>query len=209
MISRGVIATVCRLVSPVWVIGRHTSLAWLAGGLILLAATGAEAHPRGFHKKVVLTAWRTRLEGLLSLDADGAERTRGLRAAADADGDKKLSKDELKALQERVVKLATESLKLDISGAKVPVEVKEAKLNVHGDFTVSDAGLSVAVLMVMRHPHAVTPGMTLTVEDRAPDLSHVSVEVFQATGGDAGAELTKGELLPAQKLKVRLGALTD
>lgn len=188
---------------------RHGVLTALVGAALWLASDRAEAHPRGFHKKVVLTAYRTRLEGLVSLDADGAERTRGLRAAADLDGDKKLSKDELKALQDRLLKLATESLELDISGAKVPVEVKEVKLNVHADFTVSDAGLSVAALLVMKHPHAVTPGMTLTVKDRAPDLSHVAVEVFQATGGDGGAELTKGELLPAQKLKVRLGSLVD
>ena len=177
---------------------------------LLLFAGVAEAHPRGFHKKLVLTAYKTRLEGLLSMDCDGGERTRGLRAAADVDGDQKLSKAELKALQARLVKLATESLKLDISSAKVAVEVKEAKLNVRGDFTVSDAGLSVAVLMVMKHPHSVTPGMTLTVEDRAPDLSHVGLEVYQATGGDGGTgEASKVELENGQKHQVRLGVLVD
>jgi hypothetical protein len=175
----------------------------------LLVGTAVDAHPRGFHKKLVLTAYKTRLEGLLAMDADGGERTRGLRAAADTNGDQKLSKDELKGLQDRLVKLATESLKLDISSAKVAVEVKDAKLNVRGDFTVSDAGLSLAVLLVMKHPHAVTPGMTLTVEDRAPDLSHVALEVFQATGGDAGAEVSKVELENRKKHQVRLGVLVD
>jgi hypothetical protein len=180
-----------------------------AAVVFALLAVTADAHPRGFHKKLVLTAYRARLEGLMSMDADGAERTRGLRAAADADGDGKLSKSELKQLQDRVVKLAIGSLKLEISGAKIPVEVKDAKLNVHGDFTVSDSGLSVAVLLMMKHPHEVTPGMTLVVEDRAPDLSEVPVEVYQARTGDAGVEVQKAELKVGDKMKVRLGPLAD
>ena len=69
------------------------ALRLLLVALVLMAGV-VEAHPRGFHKKLVLTAYRTRLEGLMTMDADGAERTRGLRAAADTDGNGKLSQDE-------------------------------------------------------------------------------------------------------------------
>ena len=177
--------------------------------LVALAALTADAHPRGFHKKVVFTAYRTRIEGLLSMDVDGSERTRGLRAAADVDGDGKLSPAELKELRDRVVKLAIGSLKLEISGARIPIEVKDAKLNVHADFSTGDAGLSVAVLMVMKHPYEVKPGMTLVVEDRAPDLSDVPVEVYLAGAGDAGVLVEKSELKLGDKLSVRLGVLAD
>ena len=179
----------------------------LAAGLCCLAAS---AHPRGFHKKILFTAQRTSLEALVVMDVDGAERTRGLRAAADKDGNGKLSPAELQDLKQKVVAMATHALKLSMSGAPVPVVVQESKLSVHGDFGISDAGFSLAALLVMKHPQPVTPGLKLVIEDQAPDLSEVAVEVYQVTLADAGAaEPTRADLKPGEKLEVRLGALAD
>lgn len=178
----------------------------------LAASSGApaQAHPRGFHKKIVLNAYRTRLEGLVVLDVDGAERTRGLRAAADKNGDKKLSQDELKELEQRLTTLALGSLRLTISGAPVPVAAKLTKLDVKGDFGVSDGGLSVAAMLMVRHPAPVSPGMTLLIQDKSPDLSPVTVQVFMARSVDAGTlDAQQGELEAGKAFAVRLGQLID
>ena len=187
-----------------WVLG------WVVAGGAVLAPGVAEAHPKGFHKKVVLTVRLTSLEGLVVMDVDGSERTRGLRAAADRDGDRRLDAQEGKRLLATVQAMALRHLKVAVSGAPIPVAVKDAKLNLHGDHTVSDAGLSVALYLDQKHPHAVTPGLVLTVEDEAPDHGHVALEVHQAWGPDAGsAEPFQQELARGQRAEIRLGALTD
>jgi hypothetical protein len=58
------------------------------------------------------------------------------------------------------------------------------------------------------YPGPPIPGMSLVLKDESPDLSHVSVEVYQATEADGGAEApVVSELLAGDQLKVRLGRL--
>lgn len=175
---------------------------------VLLLGLSVQGHTAGFHKRLMLQVSRTALDGVLTMDVDSGERCAALRAGADLDHDGTLDAAERQKLKDRLTTMATRALVLDISGAKVAVVVKSAKLNLRDDFTAGTGGVSLALLLEMVHPYAVTPGMSLTVEDTAPDFSHVEIEVQQVPGADAGlTPASKGSLEPGQKLKVRLEAL--
>lgn len=168
------------------------------------------AHPQGFHKRVTLELWSTSISGLVVMDLDGGERCELLRAGADVNRDGVLDGAETKALKKKLTTLATRALKLWISGYPVAVEVKETKVTLKEDSRVSQTGVSVAVLLEMRHPYAVTAGMSLWLEDTAPDFSHVEIEVFQHGLTDAGAALPFQQSAQAgERVTVKLGALAS
>ena len=150
------------------------------------------------------------ITGLVVMDVDGGERCELLRAGADTNKDGELDGPETAALKKKLVTLATRALKLSLSGYPVPIVVKDAKVTRKEDPRVSKSGVSVAVLLEIQHPYAVTPGMTLTLEDTAPDFSTVEVEVYQHAAPDAGQEPAVQQTLPSgEALKVRLGALVS
>jgi hypothetical protein len=168
------------------------------------------AHPQGFHKRVTLELWSTSISGLVVMDIDSGERCELLRAGADTNRDGLLDQTETAALKKKLTTLATRALKLSISGYPVAVEVKETKVSLKEDSRVSKTGVSVAVLLQMRHPYAVTPGMSLALEDAAPDASHVEVEVFQHALADAGEEPAFRQSMGSkERVTVRLGALAS
>lgn len=180
-----------------------------SSALVALLLTGvAFGHPQGFHKKLVLTASLTALEGLVVMDVDAGERCRLIRQGADTNHDGVLDAPERQALKARLVAMATRKLSLSIAGAKVPVTVKESKLSLREDFGVGEGGLSVAVLLDMVHPHAVSVGMGLSIEDSAPDFSHVEVRVEQLPAPDAGVPTpVVKQLEDGERMTVRLEAL--
>jgi hypothetical protein len=175
----------------------------------LLAAT-ALAHPQGFHKKLTFTLTRTTVSGLVVMDVDSGSRCAVLRQAADADGDGRLKGAEVTQLKERLAAMALRTLKLGISGAATAVTPKESKLSLHEDPRVGEGGLSVAVLVELRHPHAVSEGLHFEVTDTSPDLSPVVVQVFQAAAKGATPEAPfEVELEAGKTASVRLGRLAD
>lgn len=176
----------------------------------MLLLTLVVAHPQGFHKRVSLELWATSITGLVVMDIDGGERCELLRAGADANHDGELDGPETAVLKKKLVTLATRALKLWISGYPVPVVVKDAKVTLKEDPRVSKTGVSVAVLLETEHPYAVTPGMSLWLEDTSPDFSEVEVEVFQHSAEDGGGpEPVKQAVASGARLKVRLGALVS
>lgn len=182
--------------------GRGAALA-----LLLLPAL-ALAHPQGFHKKLTFTLKKSTVTGLVVLDVDSGQRCAVLRQAADADGDGLVQGPEVTALKERLVGMALRTLKLGVSGAPIAVTGKDSKLSLRDDVRVGEAGLSVAVLVELTHPHAVSEGMTFEVTDTSPDLSPVVVQVFQAAAKGAAPEPPfQVELESGKTAKVRLGRL--
>jgi hypothetical protein len=176
---------------------------------LLLLSSAALAHPQGFHKKVVLNVSLYRVDGLIAMDVDGGERCRLIRDGADQNRDGKLSGDELKALEDKLVRMATRALKLSLSGFPVPFKIKETKIDLRKDHAVSETGVSVAVLIEDPHPAAVTVGTQLEIEDSSPDLSPVRFEVNQVPPADAGVEPpAQKDLESGVKWKVRLGPLS-
>lgn len=169
---------------------------------VVLAAT-AFAHPSGFHKKLTFTLTKTTVTGLVVMDVDSGERCRLLREASDEDRNGLLEGDEVAALKKRLVAMATRNLKLGLSGAPLPVEVKETKLSLREDKRANDSPLSVAVLIELKHPHEVSEGMQFEVEDTAPDLSTIVVQVVQ----ESAEPPLQVELESGKKTKVRLGKL--
>jgi len=168
------------------------------------------AHPQGFHKRVTLELKRTTVDGLIVMDLDGGERCELLRAGADTNRDGRLDPPEVTALKKKLTTLATLGLKLWISGYPVPLQIQQTKLSLKEDFRVSQSGVSVAVLLSMRLPYPVTPGMSLGLEDTAPDQSPVEIEVFQHGLGDAGAlPQVKRSVGPGERMTVPLGALAS
>ncbi|MCC6334349.1 MAG: hypothetical protein IT380_10225 [Myxococcales bacterium] len=183
-------------------LGRGATLA------LLLAASLAHAHPQGFHKKLTFTLTKTTVTGLLVMDVDSGDRCTVLRQAADANGDGLLQGAEVTALKERLASMAAKTLKLSISGAAIAVTAKETKLSLREDPRVGEAGLSVALLIELAHPHPVSEGMTFEVTDTSPDLSPVVVQVFQAAAKGAAPEAPfQGEVESGKTVKVRLGRL--
>ncbi|MEW5743223.1 MAG: hypothetical protein AB1938_30215 [Myxococcota bacterium] len=175
---------------------------------LLLAASLAHAHPQGFHKKLTFTLTKTTVTGLVVMDVDSGERCTVLRQAADADGDGVVKGAEVTALKERLTSMATRTLKLGVSGAAIAVTVKESKLSLREDPRVGEAGLSVAVLIELTHPHEVSEGMSFEVTDTSPDLSPVVVQVFQAAQKGTPPEAPfQSELEAGKTVKVRLGRL--
>ncbi len=182
----------------------------LAALLVALAPLSAWAHPQGFHKKLAFTLTKYGVQGLVVMDIDGGERCSLIRSGADANHDGVLSAHESGLLKKRLVALATSKVKLAFSGAPIALEVKESKINLHEDPRVGEGGLSVAILVDLVHPHDVREGMNFEVEDTAPDLSPVNLEVFQVPATDAGAlPPYVGELASGEKVQIRLGALAE
>lgn len=176
--------------------------------LVLLGAATAWAHPEGFHARFVFTLTKTAVTGLLVLDVDSGERCELLRAGADANHDGVLSKPERAALLTKLSSFLTKPLKLGISGYPLPLTVTESKLNLRDDDSVSRKGLSVALLLELKHPYEVSPGMHFEVETVTPDQSAVRLEVLQTPAKDEPAEPDFREEVPSGKrVRVRLGAL--
>jgi len=180
---------------------------WLAA-TVALVAFATEAHPEGFHAKYAFTLTKTTLVGLLVLDVDGGSRCELIRAGADADHDGKLSVPERRALETKLASFITRPLKLGISSAPLPLTIKESKLNLHDDPSVSKSGLSVALLLEVNHPYEISPGMHFELEASTPDQSHLRVEVVQAIAAGERPEPDFVEDVPSgKKVRVRLGLL--
>jgi hypothetical protein len=167
--------------------------------LVWLSASVALAHPQGFHVKLTFTLTPTTVTGLLLMDVDAGQRCLLLREAADESRDGLLDAGEVKGLERRLAAMLTRNLKLGISGAPIPVVVKETRLSLRDDPRANDAGFSVAVLIEVAHPHAVSPGMQFEVENVSPDLSAMTVEVLQA-----GAPASVAQVESGKKYAVRL-----
>ena len=177
---------------------------------LCLLATVAQAHPQGFHKRLVFTLTKTGGEGLVVMDVDSGDRCALIRAGADANKDGRLSPEETGALKQKLVAMATRALKLSFSSAPIAAVVKESKLSLREDLGVSTSGLSVAVLLDLSHPQEVTPGMRFEVEDTSPDLSTIRLQVFQASDGQEPAEPAFDAALESGKVaRVRLGSLAQ
>ena len=150
------------------------TLGWVA--LLGLLCGPGLAHPRGAHKKVILTVEQARVGVLLVLDLDGGERAQLLRAGADLDGDHVIRGPEVQGLRRRLVQVARSSFVLKLAGAVMALPEGEARLSLRQDPSVSETGLSVAVLSDLPLPAGIRAGMELVVSDRAPDGSPVDVE---------------------------------
>jgi hypothetical protein len=164
----------------------------------LLCALASWGHPQGFHKKLTFTLTKTKVSGLIVMDVDAGERCLLLREPADSNRDGVITGEEVTKLKERLVKLATRPLKLGISGAPLPLVIKDTKISLREDKRANDSALSVAILVEIDHPHAVSEGMQFEVEDASPDQSSVVLEVFQE-GSREQLELQSGV-----KSKVRI-----
>lgn len=168
---------------------------------VLLAATVAGAHPKGFHKKVIITVTQTRVSALVVMDVDSGDRCLLLREAVDSDRNKELAGEELTKLRDRVTKMATSALKLGLSGAPLVLQLKDSKLSLRDDKRANDSPLSVAILMELEHPSAISDSMTLEFTDTSPDQSTIVLQVFQE--GMAGAPF-EAEVKSGVKTKVPL-----
>jgi hypothetical protein len=153
-----------------------------------LLACSAAAHPKGFHKKVLVTLTHARVSALVVMDVDSGDRCLLLREAVDSNRDGKLEGEELGKLKERLVKMATSTLALGLSGAPLKLQVKDTKLNLREDPRANDSPLSVAVLLELDHKDAISPGMKLEFTDTAPDQSTVVLQVFQEGMAEAPFE---------------------
>lgn len=169
----------------------------------------AFAHPEGFHERLTFTVTRTTLTGLLVLDVDSGERCELLRAGADANHDGVLSASERSTLEKKLTSFILKPLKLSISSFPIPLTATETKLSLRGDQTVSRAGVSLALLLDVKHPYAVSPGMHLEVTASSPDLSTVRIEVLQATAKGADEPVFVQEVDSGKPVRVRLGVLVD
>lgn len=175
---------------------------------VALWVSPALAHPEGFHAKYAFTLTKTTLVGLLVLDVDGGERCELIRAGADADHDGVLSRPERRAVEAKLTSFITRTLKLGLSSYPLPLTIKEAKLNLHDDASVSKRGLSVALLLEVKHPYEISPGMHFELEAATPDQSHLRVEVVQAIAPGEPSVPDFAEDVPSgKKVRVRLGAL--
>ncbi|MFT3706998.1 MAG: hypothetical protein QM817_04945 [Archangium sp.] len=153
--------------------------------MLLLVATAAAAHPKGFHKKAIITLTHTRVSALVVMDVDSGDRCLLLREAVDSNRNGKIEGEEVAKLKERLVKMATSTLVLGLSGAPLKLTIKDTKLNLREDPRANDSPLSVAVLLELDHKDAVSSGMKLEFTDTSPDQSTVVLQVFQE--GMAGA----------------------
>jgi hypothetical protein len=176
----------------------------LAAALLVVGGV-AEAHPRGAHKKVILTVERTRVGVLLVLDVDGGARAQLLRAGADQDGDHLLRGAEVQGLRRRLAQVARGTFSLRIAGASLPVPDGEVRFSLRQDPTVSETGFSVAVLAEIPVPEGIRPGMELVVTDRAPDGSPVDVE-FQLDE-EQGMSRRVATVTEGADARVRVGSL--
>ncbi len=97
-----------------------------------------------------------------------------MRDGADANRDGVLEVQEVAALKDKLVRLATLALKLALSGYPVTWKVKQTKLDLRRDPLVTQTGVSVAVLFEAQLEVAIAPGTQLEVEDASPDSSPVA-----------------------------------
>jgi hypothetical protein len=176
---------------------------------LLLCSGAALAHPKGFHTKIAFSVSKFAVDGLLVMDVDGGDRCKLLRQGVDMNRDGVLEPEESELLKKKLVTMAMRALKVGISGAPVPLQVKDVKLSLREDRGAnSDTGLSVALMLEGTHPHAVTPGMNLEIEDSSPDFSPVVLEISALSSPDGGPEgLERYELPSGEKHTVRLGTL--
>ncbi len=172
-------------------------------GLLLLFSSLAFAHPTGFHKKLTVTLTKKTLSVLVMMDADSGERCLLLREAVDSNRDGFLAGDEVTKLKERLTRMAVSPLKFAISGAPLPVVVKESKISLREDKRANDSPLSVVVLIEIPLRPAPNEGSSLEITDTAPDQSAIALQVFQAKS-TAELELPSGVTTP-----VRIGVLSD
>ncbi len=180
----------------------------LTGLVVGLLACSANAHPEGFHPRYVFTLTRTGLTALLVMDVDSGERCELLRAGADANHDGLLSSGEKKALEKKLTSFVLRPLKVGVSSAPIPLVPAEMKLNLRNDSSVSRAGMSVALLIEVKHPWEVSPGMHFELETTTPDQGPLRLEVFQLPAPGADAEPRFAEDIPSgKKVRVRLGHL--
>lgn len=176
----------------------------LAAALVLAGGVAA-AHPRGAHKKIVLTVERSRVGVLLVLDLDGGERAQLLRVGADLDGDRLLRGEEVQGLRRRLVQVAKAAFSLRVGGALLPFPEGEVRLSLRQDPSVSESGLSVALLAELSVPEGIRPGMELVVTDRAPDGSPVDVEFH--LDEEQGTSRRVATITEGADARVRVGRL--
>lgn len=160
----------------------------------------AHAHPKGFHKRVTLTVSAQLLTALVVMDVDSGRQCLMLREAADSNRDGAVRGEEVTALKGRLAKLATQHLRVSLSGAEVSLNPKEAKLSLRDDLRTGDGPLSVAVLLEAPL-HRIHEGTTVELTDKAPDGSAVAVQIFQ----DTEEKPFEHELASGRSVQVRIG----
>ncbi len=184
-----------------WV-GRLVMAASLSVGLV--SGPVAEAHPRGFHKRVRVVVKPDVVEVLVTLDVDGGNRAALLRSNADSNHDGVLHEEEIARLKSELVTLCRRPLKLSISGHALRPEPVESKLSLRDDPRTGSEGLSLAVLFETKLPQPLFAGMELEVLDEAPDRSHVKVEAEQVLAGGAAGPWAEKDLKSGDRLQLRL-----
>ena len=187
---------------------RGKSAHWLAALILSAMPAVSTAHPAGFHERLALSVSRQAVDGLLVMDIDAGVTAKNIRAGADFDHDGVISPAERKALEKKLVGLATQGLKLGISGYPLTPKVTGVKMSMRDDPGANETGLSLALMLEAVVKTPIGEGMKLEVQAESPDKSHVIVEVSAVSGKDAGVEaLERKELGAGEKMTVRLGAL--
>lgn len=180
------------------------SIQILSSALLWLVSASVHAHPEGFHKRLALTVTRDGVDGLMTMDVDGGQRCELMRAGADSNRDGVLQPLEVKALKEKLLKLAMLALQMEVSGYMLTVQVLESKMSLKEEQRVAKGGLSVAVMLKADFPQKATAGLELRVRDVSPDESPVQIHVFPQLPGDGGSsadvskELNKDEVMRVQ-----------
>ena len=173
----------------------------------VLIASVAHAHAVGYHKRLSLVVSRSGVDGLLVMDVDTGENARLLRAQADLDHDGKLSERETAALKQKLVSMATRRLSLNVSSYALTVVPADVKVSLREDRSVSDSGVSVAIVLQAKFPQAATPGLALQLRDESPDRSEIAVDVSASSSDGGSLVLAHQDLPSSQLLEVRLPAL--
>jgi hypothetical protein len=83
----------------------------------------------------------------------------------------------------------------------------EVRFSLRQDPSVSDTGISVAVLVELPMPGQVRPGMELVVQDRSPDGSEVEVEVSEVAEEASGSRRHAFTVAEGRDGRVRVGRL--
>ncbi|MBK7859598.1 MAG: hypothetical protein IPJ65_13470 [Archangiaceae bacterium] len=178
------------------------------GALMVLAAGAALGHPQGFHERVSLAVSLKNVDGLVVVDVDGGERAKLIRAGADLNHDGLISGEERPLLQKKLLQLALQGLKVRVSGYPLVLSATDVKLSTRDDHTVSETGLSLAVLVAASVPSPISDGMKLEVEAVSADRSHVLVEVSATSAADGSVvALERHEVQPDEKWAVALRGL--
>lgn len=172
-----------------------------------LISDSAHAHPVGYHKRLLLTVSRQRVDAVLVMDIDGSDNAQLFRAQADADQDGRLSKAETGALKKKLSQLALHDLKLSVSTYPLSLRELDSKVSLREDFGVTKTGLSVALMLEAKTPLPMTDGLSLEIQDSAPDKSPVTIEVSGQMADGGAQDLGRTELPAGGKWRVRLGSL--